>query len=169
MYYPPDGPAVVRVNIFVRSISKIDDVTMVSARNIKLNNNKINKKKSKIKSLPSKNRNNNSKKKKKKKREILFGLKTNTLQPWLRPCPSKCSTVRVCLCMWLCIAEAIPAICVPLNFQIQPTLSPSPSLSLFLTVSLPLSLSLSLFILSGCFSISRTYSYNLCIRCQFYV
>lgn len=25
-----DGPAVVRVNIFVRSISKIDDVTMVS-------------------------------------------------------------------------------------------------------------------------------------------
>ncbi|CAB0008446.1 unnamed protein product, partial [Nesidiocoris tenuis] len=25
---PPDGPAVVRVNIFVRSISKIDDVTM---------------------------------------------------------------------------------------------------------------------------------------------
>lgn len=26
-----DGPAVVRVNIFVRSISKIDDVTMVSA------------------------------------------------------------------------------------------------------------------------------------------
>lgn len=81
MYYPPDGPAVVRVNIFVRSISKIDDVTMVSARNIKLNNNKINKKKSKIKSLPSKNRNNNSKKKKKKKREILFGLKTNTLQP----------------------------------------------------------------------------------------
>lgn len=63
MYYPPDGPAVVRVNIFVRSISKIDDVTMVSARNIKLNNNnnKI-KKKSKIKSLPSKNNNNNSKK-----------------------------------------------------------------------------------------------------------
>lgn len=27
-----DGPAVVRVNIFVRSISKIDDVTMVSVR-----------------------------------------------------------------------------------------------------------------------------------------
>lgn len=26
----PDGPAIVRVNIFVRSISKIDDVTMVS-------------------------------------------------------------------------------------------------------------------------------------------
>lgn len=25
-----DGPAIVRVNIFVRSISKIDDVTMVS-------------------------------------------------------------------------------------------------------------------------------------------
>lgn len=25
-----DGPAVVRINIFVRSISKIDDVTMVS-------------------------------------------------------------------------------------------------------------------------------------------
>lgn len=38
MYYPPDGPAVVRVNIFVRSISKIDDVTMVSARNIKQQN-----------------------------------------------------------------------------------------------------------------------------------
>lgn len=47
MYYPPDGPAVVRVNIFVRSISKIDDVTMVSARKIKLKNNKINKKKAK--------------------------------------------------------------------------------------------------------------------------
>lgn len=29
-----DGPAVVRVNIFVRSISKIDDVTMVSVREI---------------------------------------------------------------------------------------------------------------------------------------
>lgn len=27
-----DGPAVVRVNIFVRSISKIDDVTMVSGK-----------------------------------------------------------------------------------------------------------------------------------------
>lgn len=26
-----DGPAIVSVNIFVRSISKIDDVTMVSA------------------------------------------------------------------------------------------------------------------------------------------
>lgn len=30
-----DGPAVVRVNIFVRSISKIDDVTMVSWQKIK--------------------------------------------------------------------------------------------------------------------------------------
>lgn len=80
MYYPPDGPAVVRVNIFVRSISKIDDVTMVSARKIKLKNNKINKKKAK--SNPS-----HQKieiiivKKRIEKREILFGLKTNTLQP----------------------------------------------------------------------------------------
>lgn len=48
MYYPPDGPAVVRVNIFVRSISKIDDVTMVSARNIKLNNQKKKNKKNQI-------------------------------------------------------------------------------------------------------------------------
>lgn len=29
--YYTDGPAVVRVNIYIRSISKIDDVTMVSA------------------------------------------------------------------------------------------------------------------------------------------
>lgn len=75
MYYPPDGPAVVRVNIFVRSISKIDDVTMVSARNIKLNNNKIKKKKSKIKSLPSKNNNNNSKKPEKKSEKYCLDWK----------------------------------------------------------------------------------------------
>lgn len=144
MYYPPDGPAVVRVNIFVRSISKIDDVTMVSARNIKLNNNnnKI-KKKSKIKSLPSKNNNNNSK----KARNTVW-IENEHTQPWLRPCLSMCSTVRVCLCMWLCIAKAIPAICVPSNFQIEPTLfqplSISASLSLSLTLSLSLWLSLSI-------------------------
>jgi hypothetical protein len=27
---PPDGPAVVRINLYVRSIAKIDDVVMVS-------------------------------------------------------------------------------------------------------------------------------------------
>lgn len=155
MYYPPDGPAVVRVNIFVRSISKIDDVTMVSARNIKLNNNnnKI-KKKSKIKSLPSKNNNNNSK----KARNTVW-IENEHTQPWLRPCLSKCSTVRVCLCMWLCIAKAIPAICVPSNFQIEPTL--------FQPLSISASLSLSL-TLSPCLSLSRFLSKSLCLclSCQ---
>lgn len=35
-----DGPAIVRVNIFVRSISKIDDVTMVSCCKNKQNKNR---------------------------------------------------------------------------------------------------------------------------------
>lgn len=34
MAHGADGPATVFVNIYVRSISKIDDVTMVSARGI---------------------------------------------------------------------------------------------------------------------------------------
>lgn len=36
-----DGPAIVNVNIFVRSISKIDDVTMVSGINPTLNYSKM--------------------------------------------------------------------------------------------------------------------------------
>lgn len=166
MYYPPDGPAVVRVNIFVRSISKIDDVTMVSARNIKLNNQK---KKKKIKSLPTKNSNNDS-----KKREILYTLhRQRTYSALTSPLSIK---VFHCACLPVYVIVYCPSNSSHMRahwtFK-RPTLSlslflPAP-LSLTLTVSPSLSLSQSLFISSGCFSISRTYSYNLCICCQFYV
>lgn len=125
MYYPPDGPAVVRVNIFVRSISKIDDVTMVSARNIKLNNNnKI--KKRKAKSNPSHQKITIIIV---KKREILFGLKTNILSLDFAHVYQS-----VPLCVFACVCDCV----LPKQFQPyachrtfkQSPLSSSPSLSL---------------------------------------
>lgn len=154
MYYPPDGPAVVRVNIFVRSISKIDDVTMVSARNIKLNNNNKIKKKSKIKSLPSKNNNNSSK----KARNTVW-IENEHTQPWLRPCLSKCSTVRLPVYVIVyCQSNSSHMRAIELSNRAHSL--PAPlylCLTLTVSYSLPLSLSLSRFL---------SKSLCLCLSCQ---
>lgn len=167
MYYPPDGPAVVRVNIFVRSISKIDDVTMVSARNIKLNNQK---KKNK-KSNPS-------------QQKIVIIIVKSEKYCIQRTCSALTSPMSIkvfhCACLPVYVIVYCPsnsshmrAIELSNSAPLSISLSLPAPLSLTLTVSHSLSpclsLSQSLFISSGCFSISRTYSYNLCICCQFYV